>query len=77
MITSDMSALCLTLSITLLLITTAALIFEDAPEPVTLYVDDRLEACEAAGGRYNLFWNSYSNSYSERCEVVEDTIESF
>ena len=44
---------------------------------IKIPVSERITACEEKGGKYNLYWNKYSNEYYERCEIVEDEIKEF
>lgn len=42
-----------------------------------VFVSDRIESCEKAGGRYSLNWAEWRNEYYEGCETVEVKIENF
>ena len=51
---------------------------DDVPLSTTVFISDRLEACEAKGGKYHLNWSEFDGGYYyEWCEIVDDEIEDF
>lgn len=42
-----------------------------------IVMSERQSACEAKGGKYNYFYNNYSDSYYEKCEIIEKEIKDF
>ncbi len=43
----------------------------------TIHVNERLESCEAQGGRYGLEWDNYLGKYRGNCQVYHRIIEEF
>ena len=45
--------------------------------PKQIIISDRITACEEKGGKYNYFYNEFTNEYQERCQIINNRIEDF
>lgn len=37
-----------------------------------IFVSDRLDQCEAVGGKYGIFWSDFTEDYRETCKSPEE-----